>query len=239
MRPLYFSICWLGLGTLIHAQSDVQPSFGACTFVDAQKQRECSDAAVVEFISQNLKYPALAREKGIQGTVIVRFVVNKDGSTTQHQLIRDIGGGCGEEAMRVVKLMGNWKPGMTAGNAVNAQMNLPIKFKLEAEANGAAQYSLFLGAHTSDRLTGKELAAALNAPLTARDNTGASVPIQDFTLTIEKRGKSLSAKAKGDKPTKAMQRIAKKAKKGGSALLEARVLQNGAIHTVQRSIAIQ
>lgn len=239
MRPIYFLICWLALGTVLHAQSDVQPSFGDCTHTDAQKQRECSDAAVVAFISQNLKYPPLARENGIQGTVIVRFVVNKDGSTTQHQLLRDIGGGCGEEAMRVVKLMGNWKPGMTAGSAVQAQMNLPIKFKLETETNSATQFALFLGVHTSDRLTGKELATALHAPITARDNTGASVRIQDFTLTIEKRGKSLTAKAQGDKPTKAMQRIAKKAKKGGSALLEARVLQNGVVHTVQRSIAIQ
>jgi TonB family protein len=236
MRHFLFFICWFTAFEAL-AQAEVQPVFGNCNAVEAQ--RECSDKAVVEFLSRQLKYPPIARENGIQGTVIVKFTVNKDGSTSEHQLVRDIGGGCGQEAIRVIQAMQGWKPGMTSGKPVSSVMTLPIKFKLETETPASSQYTLFLGVYTSERLTGKELATALQSPIAVRDAAGSLVKVQELTVTIEKRGKSLSATTQGDQPSKEMRRMAKKAKKGGSALIEARVLQGGVSHTVQRSIAIQ
>jgi TonB family protein len=236
MRHFIFFICLVtAMGAW--AQAEVPPVFGNCNAVQAQ--RECSDKAVVAFLSKQLKYPAIARENGIQGTVVVKFTVNKDGSTSDYQLVRDIGGGCGQEAIRVIQAMEGWKPGMTSGKPVSSVMTLPIKFKLETETSASSQYTLFLGAYTSERLTGKELAEALQSPITIRDAAGSLVKVQELSLTIEKRGKSLSATTQGDQPSKEMRRMAKKAKKGGSALIEARVMQGGASHTVQRSIAIQ
>lgn len=84
-----------------------------------------------EYLSNQIKYPEEAKELGIQGKVYVTFVVEKDGSITDIKVLRGIGGGCDEEAVRVVKTMPNWTPGKQRGNAVRVQFNLPIKFTLQ------------------------------------------------------------------------------------------------------------
>ncbi|MBR1769376.1 MAG: energy transducer TonB [Bacteroidales bacterium] len=84
-----------------------------------------------KFIASNIKYPSQARETGTQGTVYVTFVVERDGSITDIKVLRDIGSGCGEEAIRVVKLMPKWKPAKQRGKAVRQQFNLPVKFVLQ------------------------------------------------------------------------------------------------------------
>ncbi|NLF41882.1 MAG: energy transducer TonB [Bacteroidales bacterium] len=88
------------------------------------------EEARMKYLQQNLKYPQMARESGIQGTVYVTFVVEKDGSITDVRILRGIGGGCDEEAARVVKAMPRWNPGKQRGQAVRVQFNLPIRFVL-------------------------------------------------------------------------------------------------------------
>lgn len=88
------------------------------------------EEARMKYLQQNLKYPQMARESGIQGTVYVTFVVEKDGSITDVRILRGIGGGCDEEAARVVKAMPRWNPGKQRGQSVRVQFNLPIRFVL-------------------------------------------------------------------------------------------------------------
>jgi protein TonB len=83
------------------------------------------------YLSANLGYPTTARRKGIEGTVIVAFVVNTDGTVSDFELLRGIGGGCDEEAIRIVKNSPKWTPGMQDGKAVRTLMRLPINFTLE------------------------------------------------------------------------------------------------------------
>jgi protein TonB len=73
----------------------------------------------------------MAKESGIQGRVFVTFVVEKDGSVTDVRVLRGIGGGCDEEAIRVVQKMPKWKAGKQRGKPVRVQFNLPIKFTLQ------------------------------------------------------------------------------------------------------------
>ena len=87
--------------------------------------------ALYKYIGENIKYPPTARQSSIEGKVYVTFVVEKDGSIANAKVLRDIGGGCGQEALRVVKSMPNWKPGRQHGNAVRVQFNLPISFNLK------------------------------------------------------------------------------------------------------------
>lgn len=87
--------------------------------------------ALSKFIADNIKYPQLAKENNITGRVFVSFVVEKDGRVGQVKILRDIGGGCGNEAVRVVKLMPRWKPGKQRGKAVRTQFNLPVNFDLQ------------------------------------------------------------------------------------------------------------
>jgi protein TonB len=86
---------------------------------------------LMEFISKGIKYPQIARETGIQGRVFVGFVIEPDGSVSNVKVLRGIGGGCDEEAMRVVKSMPKWKPGKQRGKAVRVSYMLPVNFKLQ------------------------------------------------------------------------------------------------------------
>ena len=86
---------------------------------------------MMEYIAKNIKYPQIARESGIQGRVFVGFVVEPDGSVSNVKIMRGIGGGCDEEAMRVVKAMPKWKPGKQRGKAVRVSYTLPVMFKLQ------------------------------------------------------------------------------------------------------------
>jgi TonB family protein len=83
------------------------------------------------YLSANLGYPTTARRKDIEGTVIVSFVVNTDGTVSDFELFRGIGGGCDEEALRIVKNSPKWTPGMQDGKAVRTRMRLPINFMLD------------------------------------------------------------------------------------------------------------
>ena len=83
-----------------------------------------------EYLRKNLKYPTQARRMGIEGTVYVVFVVNTDGTVQDVELLRGIGGGCDEEALRVVKGAPKWTPGKQRGRPVRVRMRLPIRFKL-------------------------------------------------------------------------------------------------------------
>jgi len=86
---------------------------------------------VTEYLSNHIRYPEQAREAGVEGRVTVRFVVNEDGDISDAQVLRGIGGGCDEEALRVIKGMPKWKPGKQNGRAVKVYFTLPISFRLE------------------------------------------------------------------------------------------------------------
>ncbi len=83
-----------------------------------------------EYIGKNLKYPEEARKAGIEGKVFVQFTVTKDGSLTDIKVLKGIGHGCDEEAIKVLQNAEKWKPGAQRGKVVNVRMSLPIVFKL-------------------------------------------------------------------------------------------------------------
>jgi len=85
------------------------------------------------YLGKNIKYPDEAKIKGVQGTVYVTFIIEKDGSVSHVKILRGIGSGCDEEAFRVVESMPKWTPGYSEGKAVRVSFNLPIKYKLAKE----------------------------------------------------------------------------------------------------------
>jgi TonB family protein len=89
------------------------------------------ESMYIKFVLSELKYPTDARENKIEGTVFAKFVVEKDGSITNIELENDIGGGCGEEVIRIIELMPKWKPAKKNGQTVRSWLTLPVKFKME------------------------------------------------------------------------------------------------------------
>lgn len=92
---------------------------------------DCSIASLNKFIYSQMRYPAVARKENIQGKVIVSFTVRTDGSISDVVVERGIGGGCDEEAIRIIKLMPKWLPGKNKGKLVNVKYKLPLSFRLE------------------------------------------------------------------------------------------------------------
>lgn len=86
---------------------------------------------MLKFIGKNIKYPSSARENNISGIVNISFIVDQKGEIKNIELLRGIGGGCEEEAIRVIKTMPIWKPGKQNGQTVNVQFQLPISFTLK------------------------------------------------------------------------------------------------------------
>lgn len=84
-----------------------------------------------QYLSQHVAYPEAARQDGIQGKVFVRFVVNEDGNISDAEVLKGIGGGCDQEALRVVRGMPKWKPGRQNGRTVKVYFTLPIVFMLQ------------------------------------------------------------------------------------------------------------
>lgn len=125
----------------LNAQEEVfkvvedKPSFAGCEDSSHRTEREnCSKEKLFQFIFENVKYPESAKKKGMEGTAIVEFVIEKDGSVTNASLERNPGAGMGEEALRVVKMMPHFTPGTQRGKKVRVQYTLPVKFKLDGNA---------------------------------------------------------------------------------------------------------
>lgn len=89
------------------------------------------DAALMQYLSSHVKYPVVAQENGVQGRVIVSFVVERDGSITDVRTARSVDPSLDKEAMRVVKSMPRWNPGKQNGQAVRVKFNVPVMFRLQ------------------------------------------------------------------------------------------------------------
>ena len=115
----------------VHTITEKMPHLALCNGLASEDQRRaCTQNAMLEYIYKHLKYPTLARETDIEGTVILSFVIDKTGKLKDLTIVRDIGGGCGVAASKVIKGLSDWTPGYHNDRAVSVKYTIPIKFKL-------------------------------------------------------------------------------------------------------------
>lgn len=117
--PISFKIVEPPIDTTIYTTVEKMPTFPGGEF------------KMYEFLAMNIRYPQRAREDGYSGTVYVRFVVEPDGTITNIEVAKGVGGGCSEEAVRVVKMMPKWIPGEAFGKKVRVTYTLPVNFRLQ------------------------------------------------------------------------------------------------------------
>ncbi len=115
----------------IEVEEEVVEEAPIFTVVESMPEFPGGMTELYTYLGNNIKYPVMAKESGIQGKVYVTFVVERDGSITDVQVLRGIGGGCDEEAIRVVQSMPKWNPGKQRGKPVRVQYNLPVRFTLQ------------------------------------------------------------------------------------------------------------
>lgn len=175
MKNLFILIAFL-IPSLIFCQQaekifkvvEEMPLFPGCaeTGDDAKSKSECSKQNLLEYIYTNLKYPAEARANKIEGMVVIQFVINNDGSIYDAKIVRDIGHGCGQAALKVVNSMSDlvtqdtirifddqtytetvkvvsnkqlWSPGYQRGKAVKVLYTLPVRYKLQGDTKKVDQ----------------------------------------------------------------------------------------------------
>jgi len=123
--------------TTVYPVAEQAPRFPGCEQLDTTIafKAQCAQASLLNFMYSNIQYPLEARQQNIEGTVVTTFVVEKDSTISNIELVKDIGGGCGDAVLRVVNAMNEvgirWVPGKMDGRPVRTQFNLPIRFRLE------------------------------------------------------------------------------------------------------------
>jgi periplasmic protein TonB len=115
----------------IYTRVENMPFLSSCENLTIESERIlCTQEQLMSFIRKNLKYPAIARDATIQGVVVVSFIIDKHGEAKDFTILRDIGGGCGQEAVKTLRKVGPWNPGFQNGRRVNVKYNMPIRFSL-------------------------------------------------------------------------------------------------------------
>ncbi|HLO56304.1 MAG TPA: TonB family protein [Saprospiraceae bacterium] len=114
------------------------PRFPGCeNEVSEHEKKDCSNRKMFDYIFSHLKYPAEAKDKRIEGNVVAQFTINTDGSVSDINIIREIGGGCGQAVIEMLQTMNDmpekWVPGKQAGRNVNVLYTLPVKFKMTVD----------------------------------------------------------------------------------------------------------
>lgn len=123
--------------TTIYLMVDQKPRFPGCERLDTTLvvKEKCAESSLLTFLYSNIRYPVQARVDDIQGTVVVSFVVEPDSLVSNIEIVKDIGGGCAAEAVRVIDAMNEigvrWVPGIKDGEAKRVRYTLPVRFKLE------------------------------------------------------------------------------------------------------------
>ncbi|MCC9166189.1 M56 family metallopeptidase [Pontibacter harenae] len=114
------------------AEEKAEPYVKPYSYVENMPQFKGGDAELLKYLGKNMRYPKQAQEAGIEGMVVVNFTVNTDGTLSDIKMIRSLGGGTDEEAIRVVESMsGQWQPGTQNGRKVPVSFNLPIRFTIK------------------------------------------------------------------------------------------------------------
>jgi len=136
------------------SKADMKPDKnGVYQIVEEMPEFPGGERALLDYIGKNIRYPEAAKEKEIQGRVFIGMVVEKDGSVGEVKVLRGIGGGCDEEAVRVISSMPKWKPGMQDGKPVRVSYQIPIFFKLDngATSKGSLANSTYKGKGTGTK----------------------------------------------------------------------------------------
>ena len=116
----------------VEAVEEVEEDEVVFVIVESMPEFPGGQQALFKYLSENVKYPVIAQENGIQGRVICQFVVNKDGSIVDVEVVRSGGDpSLDKEAIRVIKSMPKWKPGKQRGKPVRVKYTVPVNFKLQ------------------------------------------------------------------------------------------------------------
>ncbi len=213
---------------LVHAEQ--MPYFSGCEKYKykKEKKRTCSDESLVSFLAFNVEYPEEAKNAGTEGTVYVSFIIDEEGRVTEPSIIRDIGDGCGDAAIDVLKKMPKWEPGKDKGEIVKVKLNLPIHFYLKSGVSNPLEsddYKITWGTSKGNKISIEELKENLGKIIMVRDRFGEPVVFEELNFSYQRKNNFQTATSNGIL-NKKQKKIVKKAKAGGKFYIGV-VVQDG------------
>lgn len=199
---------------MIYTLVDQMPYFKGCeVYADGSTEKQdCSNHALITYIRNTAIYPDVAQNESLEGVVYLNFVVDEKGKVLNPTVLTDIGGGCGKEAIRVVREMPNWQPGQLRGEAVKVQLRLPIEF-IFAQTIRKEDYSFRWGNLETYQVSKNEIKKNLGQKVQIFDQNGTPISITSLTFSSNKKHKTLSVKSSGN-ITSQMKKMVKKLRKG-------------------------
>lgn len=224
----------------IYTSVDQMPYFPGCTAyeVGSDNRRKCSNNSVKAFIFNQIIYPQTAKEAGIEGAVYVRFTVDEQGKVVNPQVLKDIGGGCGEVALQMLQAMPQWEPAIHRGRRVKVELDLPIHFYFKDDKVDLGYgYTLVWGDLKNYEISRKDLRKNLNESLTIFNSDGEQVTINELSFSYNKNNR-ITRKASNGRITKDMESFVKKLKKGGYFSVIATIQKEGSFIEVDKEFVV-
>lgn len=216
--------------------AEQMPYFPGCAdkTLQIEEKRSCSNQILIHFIKDNMIYPETAKNDGIEGTVIVKFVVDEIGKLTDFEIVKNIGGGCGEAALDVLRRMPLWEPAIHHGTPAKVELTLPIHFSLaEATPDVSKNYHLAWGNIYQTQVTKAQLVQNVKENLYVRDELGNHLLVDELIFSFlhkslfgKENHKEITAKSRGD-INRELAKIIEKSKKGGELHIRASVQDKG------------
>ncbi len=226
----------------IFTNAERMPYFPGCTAypVQSKERKKCSDKVVKTYIFNHIIYPQAAKDANIEGAVYVRFIVDEMGYVRQPKLLKDIGGGCGEAALTMLKTMPQWEPAFHKGHKVKVALDLPIHFYFkENGVNTETGYKLVWGQLNDYQVSKKALRKNLNQSVSVLNADGVAMTIAGLQFSYGKNNK-LSRQTSNGKITANMEKMVKRLRKGGRFSIIATVQKEGQfIEVVQEFLVIK
>ncbi len=196
----------------------------------------CSTGKLMGFISRTMRYPDEAKQQDIQGVVVLSFVVTDEGDIERVQILRSIGGGCAEEAVRVIGEMPRWQPAIYKGGFVYTQFTLPITFGLKANLY---EYALYTGTLNDVEVTRDEIVDFLTQDeLSVTDPAGTQLKITEVVYTVERGGVKEQLVTRGTENPNAKAFAKFLGRKPARLTIEANVVDGLDIRTVTKNFVI-
>jgi TonB family protein len=237
----FLSVIQLAAQEEVLVDAEQMPYFIGCSKYNdnPDEKRTCSNENLIRFISNQLVYPGSAKEQGIEGTVYVSFVVDEEGNVVSPNVIRDIGGGCGEAALEILNNMPRWEPAIHEGEKVKVKLNLPIRyaFKNDEESEKASLYQINWGNLVTNTVSKEELESQLDKKLHVRDSYGDDKTITELIFAFEKKRHYLEGSSTG-KINDELKKIVKKCKQGGTFHITVVIQVEGEFIFVKRQFKI-
>ena len=216
------------------------PYFAGCEayMLGSNEKRKCSNEKLIAYLSENIEFPPQAKEEKIFGTVYVSFVVNTEGKVERAFVLKDIGGGCGNAALKVVNSFPDWEPGFHEGKIVNVKLNLPVQFSFAEEGAYEERYKIFWGSLKGEQTTKQELLNNIDQNIQLLDEFGNSVSLSSLRFAFQKKKKTFVGQSSGYINPKLL-KVLKKTRPGGVFSILAGFQKDGQLVEIERRYRVR